>query len=681
MAKDYLLEVGMEEIPARFLLDLRDQLAQRASDFLKENRISFGEIKTFATPRRLALIISNLDEKQEDISEKAKGPALRIAQDQEGNWTKAAQGFARGQGVSVDDIYTESFKGEEYIFVDKFIPGQAIATILESFDQVLDSMTFPISMTWHDYSKSYIRPIHWIVSLLDDKVIPFNFINIEAGQESQGHRFLGQPVVIKDVASYQAALREEFVIVDFEERMSVIEQQINTIAQDNNWLVPIDSDLLEEVTAIVEWPTAFFGKFEEEYLQVPSNVLITAMKDHQRYFYAQNPETKALLPVFISVRNGNADHIENVIKGNKKVLRARLEDALFFYQEDKKENIDFYLNKLSNVKEHYKLGSLSDKQERVEKITQTLGQILGQNQAGEIASQAAAIYKFDLMTAVVNEFDELQGQMGELYAREYGVQEEIAQAIGEQYLPSSAGGQLPQTEAGAILAVSDKLDTLLNYFSIDLIPTGSNDPYALRRQAMGIVEIINDRSWDLELATLIEAAMAINGMDQAGVASELDSFIKSRVHQLLERLDIDYDIIEAVLDGRSSNVKTIIDFAQELNQFKDKQAQNYRQMVESLSRVVNLGIKEEDSTEIDPTLAETESEKELIAYIQEKLTEDADNKLELLANLSQPIDNYFENNMVNSDQADIKTNRLATIKAITDFVIELVDPRELISKF
>ncbi|MGO4936837.1 glycine--tRNA ligase subunit beta [Fundicoccus sp. Sow4_H7] len=687
MNNQYLLELGMEEIPARFLIDLSEQLANKVANFLKEQRVEFENIQSFATPRRLALIISGLADKQADLEEKAKGPALRIAQDSEGNWTKAAMGFARGQGATVEDIYIENIKDEAYIFVDKHLSGESTESVLAQLPTVFSSLTFPVTMHWNAYEEEFIRPVHWIVSLYNETIIPFTFLHIEAGNQSFGHRFLGDSVVIDSVNHYEELLEKKFVIVDFAKRQELIKEQILQLANENNWNVPMNQDLLDEVTAIVEWPTAFAGAFNESYLTVPDLILTTAMRDHQRYFYVLDKENNDLLPYFISVRNGNAEFIGNVVKGNEKVLKARLEDGLFFYESDLNQSITAFNEKLQNVREHFKLGSLADKENRVSQMVQIVGQKLGKQVDDATISktiESAKIYKFDLMTQIVGEFPELQGKMGHIYAEKFGVDPEIAQAIGSQYLPTTSGGQLPENKVGALLAVSDKLDTIINYFAVALIPTGSNDPYALRRQVTGIVEIISNEDWAIDLLDVINhviAEAAFDG-DNDELTTKLSDFIKARIHQYIERLGINYDMIEAVLASQHLNINRHIQAAKALFEFKNNDAENYRLMVEALTRVVNLGVKFQLNQEPLQNLSQTESESNLI-----ELSQKADNYqsvselIQYFQDLVQPIDLYFENNLVNAEDEAIKSNRQTTLKQLTNTILSVFDPRLLISKF
>ena len=679
---EFLLEIGMEEIPARFLLDLSQQLEKRVADFLAEERLAYESLSAYATPRRLAVLVHGLAERSQDVSTKAKGPSLKIAKDAEGNWTKAALGFIKGQGASQEDVIVESIKGEDYIFVNKHIPGQTADQVLSGLNRVLEAMTFPVTMTWHDYETPFIRPVHWIVALLDQELVPLEFVGVKSDRISRGHRFLGHDVTLAKATDYVEALREQHVLVDFEERRANIRQQLADLASAQGWQVPVDEDLLEEVTAIVEWPTVFYGDFEEKYLSVPHCVLITAMRDHQRYFYALDAKGE-LLPVFISVRNGNDQHLANVVKGNQKVLRARLEDALFFYQEDLKHDLNFFVDKLANVNEHFKLGTLADKQTRVGALISQLQGDLNLDQASyEAALRASQIYKFDLMTQVVGEFDELQGQIGEIYARHYGEEALVAQAIGTQYLPTTSGGALPNQDAGALLALADKLDTLFQYFKVGLIPTGSNDPYALRRTAMGIVEILLDRGWELDLLPVFKQLVEAHEGDQE-LLKQLTDFVWARVAVHLRNQSVDMDQIQGIGAAKHLEVGKVDYVAHFLKTHKDKNPTAYKRFLEAITRVVNLGAKVQEEAELNLDLAQTDSEAKLLEAAakidQYKISVDA--LYMYLDNLVPVIEAYFDDNKVNADDETIRANRLATLKVLTEAVLELFDSRLLINKF
>ena len=679
---EFLLEIGMEEIPARFLLDLSQQLEKRVADFLAEERLAYESLSAYATPRRLAVQVHGLAERSQDVSTKSKGPSLKIAKDAEGNWTKAALGFIKGQGASQEDVIVESIKGEDYIFVNKHLPGQAADQVLSGLNRVIEAMTFPVTMTWHDYEIPFIRPVHWIVALLDQELVPLEFVGVKSDRISRGHRFLGHDVTLAKATDYVEALREQHVLVDFEERRANIRQQLADLASAQGWQVPVDEDLLEEVTAIVEWPTVFYGDFEDKYLSVPHCVLITAMRDHQRYFYALDAKNE-LLPVFISVRNGNDQHLANVVKGNQKVLRARLEDALFFYQEDLKHDLNFFVDKLANVNEHFKLGTLADKQVRVGALISQLQGELNLDQASyEAALRASQIYKFDLMTQVVGEFDELQGQIGEIYARHYGEEALVAQAIGTQYLPTTSGGALPNQDASALLALADKLDTLFQYFKVGLIPTGSNDPYALRRTAMGIVEILLDRGWELDLLPVFKHLVEAHEGDQE-LLKQLADFVWARVAVHLRNQSVDMDQIQGIGAAKHLEVGKANYVAHFLKTHKDKNPTAYKRFLEAITRVVNLGAKVQEEAQLNLDLAQTDSEAKLLEAAakidQYKISVDA--LYMYLDNLVPVIEAYFDDNKVNADDETIRANRLATLKVLTEAVLELFDSRLLINKF
>lgn len=679
----YLLEVGMEEIPARFLKSLSIQLEEHVVEFLNDNRLDFQSTERFATPRRLAVRVNGLAKTQSDVSETVRGPALRIAK-QEGEWTKAALGFVKGQGATIDDIIIDKVKDEDYIFVNKFTKGKSAKEVLTGISSVLKAMNFPVSMTWNTIETPFIRPIHWMISLLEDTVIPFEFVNVVAGKTTRGHHFIGGEVDINHPSEYEEKLKTQYVIASFEKRTNLIVQQIETLAENNNWNVPIDEDLLEEVTSIVEWPTAFYGDFESNYLEIPRIVLITAMRDHQRYFYVEDKESGELLPLFISVRNGNSDYIDNVIRGNQKVLRARLEDALFFYQEDLKRPLESYVDQLANVREHLKIGSFADKQERVSQVIDLLAHSIIESNVKEediqTAKEASAIYKFDLVTGMVDEFSELQGQIGEIYAKSYGKSDAVAQAIGSQYLPDHSGGDLPESTAGALLALADKLDTVYNYFKVDLIPSGSQDPYALRRQAMGIVEIILNQNWNINLTQLLM------NMDKGNVneslIERLSDFIRARIAQHLEQYHIDYDIVEGVLSIPIINVTRFVESAKVIQEYKNSNPDEYRQVIEDLSRVLNLGAKIEEVRTLKKELIQSESEAKLLSFVMDKVQMiSPKEQLMNFITLSKLIHDYFEDNMVNDDNEKIRFNRLETMRRLTEMILTMVDARLLISKF
>ncbi|WP_125708321.1 glycine--tRNA ligase subunit beta [Companilactobacillus zhongbaensis] len=689
MTKNYLLEIGLEEMPAHVVTPSINQLAQKTAAFLKDNRISFSKIEKYSTPRRLAVMIEDIADKQTDIDVKAKGPSKQIAQDADGNWTKAAEGFARGQGMSADDIFFEELKGTEYAYIQKHETGKDVKDVLADIVDVITDLTFPTRMRWDSYDFEYIRPIHWLVSLLDDEIVPIKVLDVEAGRSTRGHRFLGKTVDIKSVRDYVETLRSQFVIVDAKERKDIIRDQINTIATDNDWIVDVDEDLLEEVNNLVEYPTTFHGKFAEKYLEIPEEVLITSMKDNQRYFDVRQKDGK-LAPDFISVRNGNSEFIENVVSGNEKVLVARLEDADFFFKEDQKKSIADYVNKLKTVNFHVKIGTMYEKMQRVHQIADYLADVfeLSADEKKDLL-RASDIYKFDLVTNMVDEFPELQGIMGEKYSSIMGETDGVAHAIREHYMPISAEGDLPETKAGATLAIADKLDSLITFYAVGLIPSGSNDPYALRRQAYGIVRILDQKGWELNLndlqAYLIKNLTVPATLDLNANEKELDGFIIDRIRQFLNTKAVRSDIIDAVTDGRIFDPVSMINTAQVLQEHVADT--NFKTVVEALSRVVNLAQKADfkysDSLKMDESLFENPSEKSLndaVADIYDKQSDDAEKLFEQLSTLKDPINAYFEENMIMDKDEKIKNNRLTQLVITNNLIAKLGDLSKIVIK-
>lgn len=693
MTKPFLLEIGLEEMPAHVVMPSIQQLEKRVRDFLEEQHLEFGQLKTYATPRRLAILIEDLADKQADIHEEAKGPAKKIALDAEGNWSKAAQGFVRGQGLTTDDITFKELKGVEYVYVEKSIIGKPVEAILPELKAVIMAMTFPTRMHWADYDFEYIRPIHWIIALLDDEVIDFSILNVTTGRTTQGHRFLGQEVTLAKATDYEAALEAQFVIADEAKRQNLIQTQIEKMAQENDWQVDLDANLLEEVTNLVEWPTAFYGQFDAKYLEIPEEVLITSMKDNQRYFYARS-QAGDLLPVFIGVRNGNDAFMENVITGNEKVLTARLEDADFFYHEDQKVTIAENVAKLQNVSFHDKIGSLAEKMTRVGLIAQFLGQKFGLSEAELVDLQRASdIYKFDLVTGMVGEFAELQGVMGEKYALLQGETPAVATAVREHYMPISAEGALPATKVGAVLAIADKFDSMADFFAVGMIPSGSNDPYALRRQAYGIVRILENQDWHFPMADF-QAAMshivkqqADFDLDWSANAAAISDFLTDRVRQRFNgmRPKVRRDIVDAVLKNQGQDPVVMFEAAKVLSAHQDDA--DFKATIEAITRVLRLAEKVDFETTdltVDPALFENDAEKALYTAVEDLRGATATNTLAenyaALQTLRPLIEAYFDATMVMAEDEAVRRNRLTQLMIIAQIALSLGDLNELIVK-
>ena len=663
MTHNLLVELGLEEMPAYVVTPAMKQLGEKMKAFLADNRLTFEDIEVFSTPRRLAVRVKGLADKQSDLEEDFKGPAKKIALDADGNFTKAAEGFVRGKGLSVDDITFREVKGEEYVYVTKHEEGKPAREVLETVTSVLKDLTFPVNMHWANNTFEYIRPVHTLIVLLDDEALDLDFLDITSGRTSRGHRFLGTEVEVASADSYEEDLRHSFVIADSKERKDLIVSQIKAIEEEHAVVVEIDDELLDEVLNLVEYPTAFMGAFDENYLAVPEEVLVTSMKNHQRYFVVRDKSGK-LLPHFISVRNGDSHFIENVIKGNEKVLVARLEDGAFFWREDQKLVIADLVEKLKHVTFHEKIGSLFAHMERTKVIAGYLADKAGLSaDEKEAVLRAASIYKFDLLTGMVGEFDELQGIMGEKYATLAGESEMVATAIREHYLPNSADGDLPETKVGAILAIADKLDTVLSFFSVGLIPSGSNDPYALRRATQGIVRILDAFGWDIPLDELIRDlyALSFDSLDYANQDQVMD-FVVARIEKMMDST-IAKDIKEATLASSTYVVGTMLEASQALAT-KSKDA-GYKAAVESLSRVFNLAEKADTSATANPSLFENDEEKALHDAIETlEISADMTENLDKLFALSPVIDAFFDNTMVMAEDEALKNNRLALLSSL-----------------
>ena len=688
MAKDYLFEIGTEEMPAHVVERSVKQLAQRTEKFLKEKGLNFKCTKTFSTPRRLTVLVEALAEKQEDIDEIKKGPAKKIALDQDKNWTKAAQGFARGQGMTTDDIYFDKLKGTEYAYVHVKKEGKKTSDILLGMSEIIKSMTFPTKMRWDSHDFEFVRPIHWLVSLYGSDVIPVKILDITAGRKTAGHRFLGDSVVLANSSDYEDALKDQFVIVDANKRRKMIIDQMNKLVKKNNWQIKPDESLLEEVTNLVEYPTVFAGSFAKKYLQMPKEVLITSMKDNQRYFevYDQNGE---LINHFIAVRNGNKDYLENVVSGNEKVLVARLDDAQFFYDEDRKYPLSHFVQKLDNVSFHDKIGSMSEKMKRVNIIGDFLAKRWHlDKQVVSDFDRASQIYKFDLVTQMVGEFAELQGVMGRHYAKLAGEKDDVAAAIAEHYMPTTSEGNLPKTTVGSLLSIADKLDTIITFFAVDMIPSSSNDPYALRRYAYGIVRILINQSWSLpfndvlpEIVSALENQTPAKLPKKAEQEEEISLFIRDRIKQYLQKNNYKYDIIDAVLASSQQDPIQILAAAKVLQLHHDDD--KFKPVVESLIRINNIlkKAKYKGKNIVNKDLFDNDTEIQLAEGVNDL------SKIDKLADLYdgfvklQPvIDLYFETNMIMAKDEAVKNNRLAQLSDVAQLSKRLGDLSKLVIK-
>ncbi|WP_404453043.1 glycine--tRNA ligase subunit beta [Virgibacillus necropolis] len=680
MANDALFEIGLEELPARFIDDAERQLKDKTEKWLQDLRLSYTSVESFSTPRRLAILIKGIADSQTTVEEEAKGPAMKIAQDQDGNWTKAAIGFTKGQGKSIEDIYTKEIKGTSYIFVQKRIEGKSTFDLLTSFKTIIESIQFPKNMRWSTQSMRYARPIRWLVALYGDKVVPFEVAQVQTGNQTYGHRFLGTQITLETANTYQNELEKSYVIADSEKREEMIVSQIKAVENEHHFNVIVDTDLLEEVRNLVEYPTVFVGTFENSFLQLPSEVLITSMKEHQRYFPVKSSDGE-LLSSFIGVRNGNQEHMNTVIKGNEKVIHARLSDAVFFFEEDKKHNIDFYQEKLQRVVFQEKLGTITDKIDRVKTISSQLANLLHTDiDITKRSIRAAEICKFDLATNMVNEFTNLQGVIGEKYALHNQEEKNVATAVREHYLPLQSDDPLPTTEEGAIVSVADKLDTIVGCISIGLVPTGSQDPHGLRRQAVGVLRILEEKKWNIALEDLLSITrevyqkLEIEQNDEGTITKDITEFFRLRANHVMKMNNIETDVIEAVTQKQIGVFYYAIDKAKVLAEKRN--LDEFKRVNESLIRVLNLSEKATQEKDVDKSLFESKSEESLFNHYQEiapKFMEanrnrEATEAINYLATLADPIHDFFENNMVMADDDLVRTNRLSMLKSMADLI-------------
>ena len=667
MAKDLLFEIGAEEIPAGFMPNILGQLKQLAETKLNDAHLPFESIATYGTPRRLALIVKCLADTSAENSERHKGPSSSIAYDADGNATKAAIGFARGKGLDVADLVVE----DGYIYAETKTAGvPAKDIVIDMLPQLITGLNFPKSMHWGNLDAKFVRPVRWLVALLDEEVIPVEFATVKSGNVTRGHRFLGaDEITIKNAASYVDTLKENFVMVDQDARRELISKQLHDIAASKNASIVWDDDLLEEINYLVEWPRALCGGFEESYLALPDAAIITPMKDHQRYFPLVDQDGK-LLPMFLTVRNGSDHSIEVVQAGNERVLRARLDDAKFFFNEDRKKPLIDRQDGLTKIVFQEGLGNLADKTERL----LTLGRVFSEEcelheDARVVLERATELAKTDLTTGMVTEFTELQGVMGKEYALLDGESPEVAEAIFEQYLPRFAGDVLPQTEAGKVLSIIDKIDNIVATFSRGLIPTGSQDPYALRRQTIGILNILLNSEWNISLRPIIVESMNLLNVPtdkQDELLGQVEEFITLRLKNIFLDREVPHHVIDLLL---SNNELSVADAEGLVKALLANRIDENVELVQAFTRMYNL-VKDVTYTSVDESLLKEDAERALYematkaseASIDAWDKNDYDAVVAVPATLVPAINKFFEDVMVMDKDEAIKANRLQLVR-------------------
>lgn len=700
-----LFEIGTEEIPAKFMPGILKQLKELAAAKMQELRIPFEDITVYGTPRRMAFIAGGVAETQADVVVEAKGPSVKIAY-VSGAPSKAAQGFARGQGVDVKDLVVR----DNYVYAVKHLAGQPVVELLPGLlMDILTSLSFPKTMRWADYEFRFVRPIRWIVALFGDQIIPVEICGVKSGKFSMGHRFMQQSlkaaaesqgllsaalskvgnkvysalagvkgaVEIPSAGDYKKVMYDNFVMVDQDERRALILQQIKDLAAQNGGEAEINADLLEEVNYLVEWPTALCGKFEEKFLSLPKECIITPMREHQRYFPVLD-EDGNLLNKFITVRNGGSEHLDIVTHGNERVLRARLSDAEFFFNEDRAIKLEDRLEKLKTVSFQEGLGNMYDKSERLVKMAEMLRFAINTPVDEEELRRCALLCKTDLVTGMVIEFTELQGVMGREYALLDGEKPEVATGIFEHYLPRFAGDALPATTIGRIVGIGDKLDNICATFSRGLAPTGSQDPYALRRQALGVINILLDANYHISLAKIIAGTLYlldIKPEETGKLVPQIMEFFKQRLRNLLMDQGIRYDVIDAVFaDKRNDDMVDLAVRCKALAAYVE--AGNAEPLVQVSVRVSNLCKKIEKKVAISGALFKDESENklhEVVAAVSKEIIPeivlyDYAAVLKAGEKVIEPVNTFFDNVMVMDEDENVKNNRLAMLEEVRGIV-------------
>ena len=686
MNKKLLFEIGTEEIPARFIAKTKADMKGYLEKTLKELHIEYKSIELKCTPRRFVVVIDELAENQATVEEELKGPAKKIAFDENNNPSKALLGFLKGKDISPEEVYFKTVGKDEYAHIKLTKEGQAVKGLLKDiFEGMIKSTTFPKSMRWGGKNIRFVRPIRYFVCLMDEEVIDFEIEGIKTGNITKGHRFLGSSeIVINTPDEYEAKLKENFVILDDEQRKALILEQCKAVADSLGGTLMMDEDLLEEVNYIVEYPTAFYGEFDESYLSLPKEAIITPMKEHQRYFPVLDEDGK-LLNKFITVRNGDSYEIDNVKRGNEKVLDARLSDALFFYHEDTKKPLEAYVERLDTIVFQQKLGTILDKTKRIQNLSEKIAKALALTLPN--LDRAAYLSKADLTTAMVFEFTELQGIMGRYYANLSNEPSEVAEAIYEHYLPRFAGDELPSTNEGIILALSDRLDSVAGFFAIGIQPTGSQDPYALRRQALGILNIMMEKKLDVRLFDLLDLALEnfdFEDMDKQSVKSDLMSFFELRLKNLFTDMGIRYDVVDAIINIEDSNPFDLLIRAKDLDAWVKNNS--VTEALQTFSRISNIS-KEAIAGKVDEALFAHDSEAKLnTAYNSIKAEVETMlarreyvKALELLISIKDSVDAFFDSVMIMDENMDIRANRLAMLSNIRTTMESVADLSKIVN--
>ena len=682
--QDFLVELGTEELPPKALKPLSDAFTQGIARGLEEAGIEFGRIEAFAAPRRLAVRIRSLADAQPDKSVEKRGPAVKAAFDDAGNPTRALTGFATSLGVTPDQLDTlETDKGAWVVYRTVEQGKPTVELMPELVEQSLAGLPIPKRMRWGAHRTEFVRPVHWVIMLFGNKVIDRPVMGLTPGNKTRGHRFhCPKSLIVPTPGDYEVVLKQEgYVIADFTERREQIRAGVTELAEkEASGKAVIDEDLLDEVTALNEWPVPLMGHFEERFLEVPAEALISSMKEHQKYFHVVAADGE-MLPLFITVANIESKDPAQVISGNEKVIRPRLSDAAFFYETDRKTRLEARVDALKPIVFQEKLGSIYDKSVRVAALARKIADAIGSDPA--LAERAAMLAKTDLVTEMVLEFTDLQGIMGQYYAANDGEPEDVAKALNEQYMPRFAGDDLPTTLTGCAIAIADRLDSLVGLFGINQPPSGTRDPFALRRASLGVLRIIIERRLPLDLQTCCEWAQeSFTVLTEQDTASTVVDYILERFRAHYDEQGIGAEVYLAVHARRPTRP---LDFDRRV-----KAVEAFRQLPEAQAlasankRVSNILTKQGGDSigeTVDASLLRDSAEKALAAQVDQQadkvlpLFENGDyaSALSSLANLREPVDNFFDEVMVMADDEAIRNNRLALLNRLRNLFLRVAD--------
>ena len=683
----YLLEIGVEEIPSSYVYNTKVQLKEKFEKLLNDNKLTYDSVNVESTPRRFAIFIENINSSTNDEIISVKGPSKAIAFDEDGNPSKALQGFLKGQNKTVDDVIIKDFNGSDYVFVESKEESKSVADVLRNnVYELVKSISFPRSMRWGGKSIRWARPIRYFLSLLDDEILKFDAEGIRVSNITKGHRSLGSDhIVVDKIENYEKLLRENYVILSYKERRDIILRGLNKHDMEKGGEYMKDEELLDEIINIVEYPTVLIGDIDQKYLSLPKEVITTPMKDHQRYFPILDENGK-LMPYFIVVRNGDDNHSENVVDGNKKVLVARLEDAKFFYEQDNKKPLEAYVEDLKTLTFFEGLGTMYQKTQRlVDLCDKFISELNLGEDIKDSLKRAAYLSKTDLVSKMVIEFTELQGTMGKIYAKNSKEEDRVAIAIKEQYMPTSSNGALPKSIIGIVLSMADKIDTIVGLYIIEKYVTGSQDPFGLRRQALGLINIILANNIDVDLKDLINNSLIVYTEENAlpfdydATMNKIIDFIKERLKNMLIDNGYRYDIVNSVINGDETNILNIYQKVTALDQFikEDEESLSY------FTRIINL-TKDSSDEQINEDLLETDLERE---FYQEVINlpenplnymEDYKNELKLIGKTSEIGNKYLDNTMINVENQELKSTRLALLNTLAKRIKRVFDIKEIV---